>query len=132
MNYEKYFIPIKIVSEANVMEHWRIKSKRKQQQKFQIQMELLNHKINPPCKVILTRIAPRKLDDEDNLRTALKASKDFVADMLIPGLAPGRADGKSEIAWEFKQEKGKVREYSLKIELIQENEYVEQVGSGRI
>jgi hypothetical protein len=120
MTKEEYIIPIRIVSEANVMEHWRKKHKRKQQQKLMINFSLYGHKILPPCKVILTRIAPRRLDDEDNLRMALKAAKDFVADLLIPGMAPGRADGMEWISWEFKQEKGKVREYALKIELIKD------------
>ena len=61
------------------------------------------------------------LDSEDNLPSALKASKDAVADLLSPGLAPGRADGSNLIKWEFKQQKGKVREYALKIELTKDD-----------
>lgn len=68
--------------------------------------------------MILTRIAPRKLDDEDNLRTALKSAKDAVADILHPGLAPGRADGLGDIEWKFEQVRGNVREYGLGIRLI--------------
>ena len=74
----------------------------------------------PPCKVILTRVAPRSLDVEDNLPMALKTAKDAVADVICPGLAPGRADGNKNIKWEFAQRKGLPKTYSLEIVLEKE------------
>lgn len=117
MTKETYFIPVKIESEANKMEHWTKKMKRKKILKMLIKFYVKNVSIKPPCKVTLTRIAPRLLDVEDNLPASLKASKDIVADILIPGLAPGRADGSKDITWDLRQEKGGVRDYSLKIEM---------------
>jgi len=116
-NFESYIIPVRIESEGNKMEHWTKKHKRKKAQKTAIKYMIFNTKISPPCTVTLTRIAPRSLDDHDNLRTALKLAVDTVADQLIPGLKAGRADGSKEISWIFKQERGAVREYALKIEL---------------
>lgn len=59
-----------------------------------------------PCNVRLTRIG-RRLDD-DNLRGALKYIRDAIAELLVPGLAIGRADDDERINWEYNQEKGKV------------------------
>jgi len=70
-----------------------------------------------PCKIILTRIAPRALDI-DNLWSAQKSVIDVITDWIIPGLAPGRADNDSRIEIECKQRKGKPREYALEAEFI--------------
>lgn len=118
-NRQTFLIPIKIQSEGNKNEHWSLKQARRKVISNAIKYMLRELIISPPCTVILTRIAPRFLDEEDNLRTALKWSKDCVADRLIPDLAPGRADGSKEIKWRFQQEKGKVREYALKIEIVE-------------
>ena len=114
---EKFHIPMKILSEANLSEHFRVKAARKKKQKKIIKLFLVNSKIQPPCKVILTRIAPRDLDSDDNLPAAMKHPKDIVADHLIPGLAPGRADGSNLIKWEFAQKKGNPKYYALEIHI---------------
>jgi hypothetical protein len=120
MEKEFYNLPLTIESEGNKNDHWTKKRKRKKIQKASIKILICNTKIKPPCTVTLTRIAPRTLDEHDNLRTALKWAVDIVADILIPGLRPGRADGSKDIKWEFKQEYGGVRIYGLKIELQQD------------
>jgi hypothetical protein len=111
-------IPIRTVSESNQNEHWTKKSRRAKKQKTAVGLFLgwAKGDIRLPCKVALTRRAPRKLDD-DNLRGALKAVRDAVADIIRPGLAPGRADDSEHIAWEYAQEKGDVREYAAIIEI---------------
>jgi hypothetical protein len=114
---EIYFVPIRLQSEGNKIEHWRVKYSRRKKIKEAIRFHIFRTQVKPPCHVILTRIAPRSLDEEDNLRMSLKCPKDCVADILIPGLQPGRADESKEITWDFKQEKGKPKEYGLKIEL---------------
>lgn len=119
MREEHYKVPIKIISEGNNADHWRKKNKRKKEIQRAIYFIAKGTKIKPPCIVTLTRIAPRKLDSEDNLRTALKSAKDAVADILHPGLAPGRADGLGDIEWRFDQIKGDVRQYALKISLVE-------------
>lgn len=75
----------------------------------------------PPCHVILTRIAPKQLDD-DNLVSALKNARDVVSDRLKPGLAAGRADGDKDITWQYEQKKGNPKFYALKIEIIKKEE----------
>jgi len=116
---QNYYIPLRIESEGNKCEHWTKKHIRRKNIAQAIKYVLHNLTILPPCTVILTRVAPRFLDEEDNLRSALKWPKDCVAEKLIPGLAPGRADGSKDIKWKFQQEKGKVREYGLKIEVME-------------
>lgn len=110
-----WYIPIKTVSEANSSEHWTAKSKRHQQQKFFIQLALKKniHLVSLPCEVKLIRIG-RKLDFA-NLVCSLKWVEDSVADMLIPGLKPGRADGDPRIKTEFCQEPGKI--LAIRIEI---------------
>ena len=70
-----------------------------------------------PCKVTLTRVSPRALDI-DNLWSAQKICIDVIADWIIPGLAPGRADGQEGLEFDCKQRKGKVREYALEIKIV--------------
>lgn len=73
-----------------------------------------------PCHVKMIRIAPRFLDKDENLPMAFKYLKDAIADYFIPGLQPGRADDDDRITWEYGQEKGKVRQYAVKIQIIQD------------
>jgi hypothetical protein len=61
-------------------------------------------------EVHLTRIAPRELDD-DNLRGALKSTRDGVADAL------GIDDRDPRVRWGYGQERGKVREYAVRVEV---------------
>jgi hypothetical protein len=65
-----------------------------------------------PVRVSLIRIGVRSLDD-DNLAYALKKARDVVAGLIIPGLAPGQADGSDQIEFVYGQEKSS--EYGLKI-----------------
>lgn len=103
-------------SEANLSEHWSKKHKRHQLYKaklLQIKRDIINAKL--PIEITLTRIAPRMLDEDDNLPMAFKKIKDILADWIIPGLAPGRADGDRRLKWLFKQEKGLPKEKAIKI-----------------
>ncbi len=115
---ETYVIPIKIETEGNKIEHWSKKYLRRKKLKTAIRAFVNGTMIRPPCIVVLTRIAPRKLDKEDNLPAAMKWAKDAVAEILIPGLVPGRADEDNRIEWRFDQMKGKVRQYALGIQII--------------
>lgn len=67
---------------------------------------------------MLVRIAPRMLDEDDNLREAFKTIKDAVSDKLLPGLQPGRADGDDRIMWLYGQKKGIPKYYAVEIGLI--------------
>lgn len=111
-------IYVKTVSEANCSEHWTSKSKRHNQQRKAIAWKWVESKpeITPPCIIKLTRIAPRALDDDNNIMS-LKYIRDSIADKIHPGLAPGRADDDKRIKWEYGQERGVPKEYAVKIEV---------------
>jgi hypothetical protein len=61
-----------------------------------------------PCVVTLTRIAPRALDD-DNLRGALKATRDEVAAWLLVD------DRDPRVTWTYAERRGAVREYAVEV-----------------
>lgn len=111
-------IPYKLPSEANLSDHWTKKMKRKKKLQGLLLAYLPDLKqIKLPCEIILTRISPRSLD-YDNLVYAFKPCLDKVCSLLIPGLAPGRADGDPRIKnIIYKQEKGNKKEYAIKIEI---------------
>lgn len=123
-----FLIPMtqELLSEGNKTDHWALKHARNQKRKQYLKtygqsMNLAIGDVELPCKVMLTRIAPRKIDS-DNLVTTGKFFRDYIADLLIPGLAPGQADSDKRIQWEYAQEKGKVREYALRIEIQAQKE----------
>lgn len=111
---KEFIVPIRILSEANNSDHWIKKNKRKKIQQDWIHLICKReiHKFRLPVRVSLIRQAPRTLD-YDNAVSALKWARDVVADLLIPGLAPGQADGSDEIEWKYDQEKKP--KYNLKI-----------------
>lgn len=117
-------IPIKIISEANTCDHWTKKSARHKKQKAVIQLSLrpVISEVSLPCIVQLTRIAPRFLDEHDNLRSSLKWVVDSIASLLFPNLKPGRADDDKRITWLYAQDKGGIRQYALKVVIIEKSE----------
>ena len=97
-----------IVSEANNRDHWTTKRKRRILhdhliRKYWSWKKPINLKL--PCIIILSRVAMRKLDD-DNLQTALKGIRDTIADLILPGLSKGKADGDPRLKWEYGQIRG--------------------------
>ena len=91
--------------------HWR-KNHRQAKHEHRIvalvlRSELGRAKVAPSGQhVLLKRIGPRKLDD-DNLRGALKAVRDEVAAFL------GVDDGDARVQWEYAQGKGEPRQYAV-------------------
>lgn len=116
------FLPIKTVSEANCSDHFIVKSKRHKMQKKWIRLAYMRDKPILPKKatISITRIAPKTLDADDNLPMALKYVKDYIADLIFPGLAAGRADDSKDLTWVYSQEKGKTREYGVKIKIYED------------
>lgn len=107
--------PMHTVSEANRRGHWskhagRIKGQREaaglvvqaesQQRTGRHASWLLLPADDGPLLVTFSRLAPRELDD-DNLRGALKAVRDGVADAL------GIDDRDPRVTWLYAQEKAK-------------------------
>lgn len=125
-------IPVKIESIANKVEHWTKRHKRNKILKFLIQRELSVNDVPilPPIersqgervKVALTRIAPRRLDSLDNLPSSMKPIIDTICDWFLPGMKAGRADSDERFSFTLDQQKGKPKEYALRIEIIYEKD----------
>ena len=106
-------LPVRIVSVANMREHWAKKANRAKQHRIGAWAELRRFEFGRligPTTVTLTRIAPRKLDD-DNLRSAFKNIRDGVADWL------GVPDNHPMIRWDYRQETGAPKQYAARIEV---------------
>lgn len=115
----KVKIPIRIYS-PNMNVSWHKRYKRNKDQRNTIWAYIISsgqdlHHIKLPCVVRFTRVSPGHLD-EDNLLFSFKSIRDFIADKLIPGLAPGQADGSPKIKWEYYQEKSR-KEYAMILEI---------------
>lgn len=115
-------IALKTISESNTTEHWTKSSKRHRQQQFFIRELFKNEtaEIPIPCVVKMTRLGPRFLDADDNLRMAFKWIKDEISECVFPEKCgtyidkkgkvrqiKGRADDSPLIVWEYAQEKSK-------------------------
>lgn len=114
-----WHLPIKTASEGNSRENHFAKWRRHEDQKDRIKKHFLSEKpkIKLPCTCVLTRIAPRMLDEHDNLPMAFKFITDQLAALIIGNDVPGRADSDKRIKWEFKQKKGKTKEYAINVEI---------------
>ena len=94
-------IPVKTVSEANGRQHWADKAARVRLHRRTAQIvarKALQGARPLPCVITLTRLSPRELDD-DNLRQALKAVRDGIADYFDVD------DRDPSIRWEYGQKK---------------------------
>ena len=105
----------KTVSEMNQREHWGSKNRRKddQQEAVAIAMysALRGRKVQLPCTVKLTRIGPKRLDN-DNLAGALKFCQDQIARQL------GVDDGdESKVRFYHFQMPVGSRDYAVKVEI---------------
>jgi hypothetical protein len=111
-------VPIRIESEANVRQHWAARHKRLKAQQNAVHWSMIanigrcgyREKPAPPCTILLTRIGPRKLDT-DNLVVGFKAVRDEIARWL------GVDDGDDRVTWQYAQERGRPKEYAIRIEV---------------
>lgn len=103
-------LPLRTVSEANRRDHWATKARRVNEHRGTalLMLRARARKVGLPCTVILIRVAPRELDD-DNLRSALKAVRDGAADAL------GVDDRDPRVTWAYGQRRGKTREYAVEV-----------------
>lgn len=99
-------LPLRLVSEANVREHWTKVARRAKRQRRLAGMAAPRMPL--PVVVTLTRIGFQAFDT-DNLARAFKAIRDGVADRL------GVDDNDPGIAWRYAQRRGKPREYGIEI-----------------
>lgn len=103
------FIPVRVVSESNSREHWRVAHKRHKEQKMLTKAFLTTKNVPRwlPVEVKMIRNGVRKLDS-DNLQSAFKYVRDAIAEYFIPDLAVGRADDDERITWLCDQVKNKL------------------------
>jgi len=119
----EFTLDLKIVS-ANATGHWikRYNLNKKNAAIIKKYWLTLKPKPKAPCTVTLERIySPsfnqKKFDAHDNLRTSFKGVVDIIADLLVPGLPPGKADDEVHgITWEYLQTKGPEPRVRIKIE----------------
>lgn len=110
------YLPIRLVS-PNRQEHWSKRHKRNKILQLLVNSEYNKLEVKPslPCHIHITRIAPRQLD-LDNYIASAKGLIDRLADKLIPGLPSGRADGDPRLSFSYSQERGKPKEYAVRVE----------------
>lgn len=107
-------IPMRTVSEPNQRGHWAKKAERVKWQRTIVGLAVrprvkgMAHPL--PCSVLMVRIAPRALDD-DNLRGCLKATRDSVAECL------GVDDRDPRVVWRYAQRRGGKGIYAVEIVL---------------
>lgn len=105
-------IPLATVSTTNVREHWAKRAKRAKAQRYEAYFWTPRlRELGFPLTITLTRISPRKLDD-DNLRSALKSVRDGIADRLEID------DNDSRVTWEYGQRKGDSWEQAVLVEAV--------------
>lgn len=106
-----FYIPLRIVSEANSRGHWASKARRVKNQRTAIALAWQAANMpseRKPSRVTLTRLAPRKLD-LDNLQGAFKAVRDELAALC-------RFDDRDEsVTWVYAQERAKT--YGVRVEV---------------
>lgn len=102
-----YDLPLRIESTMNKREHWGKRAQRTKLHRF-ASIAVQPHPL--PCVVRLIRIAPRKLDDDNNT-AGFKALRDGIAKRL------GVDDADPRVRWEYDQERGRAKEYAVRIEI---------------
>ena len=109
----RFHIPLRLVSLANMShKHWRTLSNTSRKQKEATHYCILNKLVEigwqehtvaklpaPPILITITRVGPRKLDD-DNLASACKYVRDQIAAEV------GVDDGSDLYTWRYEQRKG--------------------------
>jgi len=103
---------LRLVSELNQHEHFRIRTKRAQAHHAALEsvLRVMGGAVPPlPCRVVITRLAPRSLDVGDNLQSSAKHARDAVAKWL------GIDDRDPRVEWSVAQEKGP---YGVRVEVV--------------
>lgn len=109
-------IPLRTVSEANARDHWSKKARRVKHHRSTARLltQQAARATALPVVVTLTRIAPSSGLDDDNLRSALKAIRDGIAD------AYGLDDRAPSIEWRYAQRRGAT--YAVHVEIERRGE----------
>jgi len=128
----EFDIPLEIVS-PNASEHWTDRYKRNKRIRRLITSYWLTRKESPqpPCEILIERKISGKLKlmDDDNFIAGCKFIRDCIADLLIPGLAPGQADSDKKLTWQYRQITAKEKGVHI---TIMENSEIEQAAQDLI
>ena len=103
---------LRLVSELNQHEHFRVRAKRAQDHHAIVgsTLRVMGGAVVPlPCRVAVTRVAARALDVGDNLQSSAKHVRDAVAEWL------GIDDRDPRVEWSVAQEKGP---YGVRVEVV--------------
>lgn len=116
-------IPIRLVSESNQHVHWRVKAGRVKAQRDAVARwlgQVDGAFFAGELIVTVTRIAPRLLDEHDNLPSACKASVDAIAQWL--GL---KNDRDPRVRWSCEQVQRAAKTYgvAIRVEVTQPDDY---------
>lgn len=96
---------LRLVSEANAHTHWRVRQKRAKAQRNLVTL-VLRRTVTPvmmlasPLEVTITRIAPSRGLDSDNLQGSAKHVRDAIAEIL------GVDDRDERVRWTVEQARG--------------------------
>lgn len=105
-------IPLRTCSENNMREHHYARAKRRKGQRNVVALmvrPVVKGMLDPlPCSVLMTRVAPRDLDD-DNLQGSFKAVRDQIAEEL------GCDDRDPRVVWRYAQRRGGKGVYAVEI-----------------
>lgn len=106
----RFTIPLQLPSLANTRMHWRAMANLKKRQRAATALCMCQAGPVPPSPLLvtLTRVGPRRLDD-DNLASACKYVRDAIAARV------GIDDGSAEYTWRYEQRIGKV--YAVEVEI---------------
>lgn len=109
-------LPIRTLSEMNMRQCWQARARRVREQRGLARLvvagTLAHEPVKPPCEVHVTRCAPSGGLDDDNLRSALKAVRDGIADAL------GIDDGSDAVVWRYDQRRSKPGVWSVEIRIV--------------
>ena len=116
-------LPIRTKTENNNDEHWRKRWRRAKYQRDTVHQYLVflrqqRFKVWLPLTVTMIRVAPRQLDDIDNLSSAMKHIRDGIADFL-------EIDDRTPLVqWHYAQTRGRPKYYGIRIILQSREEHI--------
>lgn len=100
-------LPLHLSGKKSSHEHWIVKAKRTKFQRQYVYEKLMRlweegPLLGLPLVVTITRIAPRALDEGDNLSYACSAVRDAISDWLAGQYLQGD-DRQDELEWRYEQ-----------------------------
>lgn len=108
-------LPIRVVSGDNARIHWGQRSRQTKQKRQGIGLLLNGHGLRLPVLARMVRLAPRKLDGHDGLRSAMKVVADAVADAF------GVRDDNVWISFDYDQKPSKAYGITIMISEVHED-----------